>query len=48
MRAESGRTYAKRIHNLFLDNCYHHTALCLNLMRFEGRTDWNVWNLTWR
>jgi len=34
--------YSRRMHNICCDNCHSHVARCLNVMRYNGRTDWNM------
>ena len=34
--------YSRRMHNICCDNCHSHVARCLNAMRYEGRSDWNM------
>ncbi|KAG7171495.1 Transmembrane protein 222-like [Homarus americanus] len=31
-----------RMHNLFCDNCHSHVAMALNLMHYDGSTNWNM------
>ncbi len=38
--------YSKRMHNLCCDNCHSHVAMALELMRYNGRTYWNMFMLT--
>eukprot|EP00088_Acartia_fossae_P011894 TRINITY_DN16061_c1_g1_i1.p1 TRINITY_DN16061_c1_g1~~TRINITY_DN16061_c1_g1_i1.p1 ORF type:complete len:170 (-),score=19.26 TRINITY_DN16061_c1_g1_i1:733-1242(-) len=34
--------YAKRVHNLFCDNCHSHVARALNLMQYDGSSNYNM------
>lgn len=34
--------YSRRMHNICCDNCHSHVARCLNAMRYDGRTNWNM------
>ncbi|KAI6178839.1 LRRcap domain-containing protein [Aphelenchoides besseyi] len=43
--AEASEEYKTHMHNLICDNCHSHTALALNLMRYKGKTNWNMFNL---
>ncbi|KAI6242978.1 hypothetical protein M3Y99_00208500 [Aphelenchoides fujianensis] len=43
--AEASEEYKHHMHNLFCDNCHSHTALALNLMRYNGKTNWNMFTL---
>jgi len=29
-------------HNLCCDNCHSHVAMALNLMHYDGNTNWNM------
>lgn len=40
-------TYAKRMHNIILDNCHSHVAMILNELQYEGRSDWNQISVFW-
>lgn len=31
-----------RVHFLLTDNCHSHVALALELMRYDGRTNWGM------
>jgi hypothetical protein len=42
---EASEEYKKRMHNICCDNCHSHVAMALNLMEYEGRTNWNMINL---
>jgi hypothetical protein len=37
--------YEGRMHNLVCDNCHSHVARCMNEMRYDGSTGWNMVNL---
>ncbi|GAU97956.1 hypothetical protein RvY_09171 [Ramazzottius varieornatus] len=43
--AEASTIYNGRIHNLCCDNCHSHVATALNLMTYDGKTNWNMVNL---
>lgn len=45
--AEGAKIFGKRMHNLFCDNCHSHVATILNLLRYEGRSDWNQFRVCW-
>ena len=34
--------YKKRMHNLCCDNCHSHVAMALNLMEYDGSSNWNM------
>jgi hypothetical protein len=34
---EANKTYSKRMHNLFCDNCHSHVACALNLMEYNSK-----------
>lgn len=34
--------YKTRMHNLCCDNCHSHVAMSLNLMEYNGDTNWNM------
>lgn len=34
--------YSTRMHNLLCDNCHSHVGMALSLMRYEGKTNWNM------
>lgn len=40
-------TYAKRMHNIILDNCHSHVAMILNELQYDGRSDWNQIRVFW-
>lgn len=33
--------YGKKMHNLVTNNCHHHVADVLNLLQYDGRTNWS-------
>lgn len=37
--------YAKRMHNLCMDNCHSHCAYCLNRMNYDGKSDYNMFTV---
>lgn len=37
--------YTKHMHNICCDNCHSHVARCLNDMKFNNVTTWNMINL---
>ncbi|KAH3763855.1 transmembrane protein 222-like [Pelomyxa schiedti] len=43
--------YSHTMHNLITNNCHHHVSRALNLIQFEGRSNWGpvslVWYLAW-
>lgn len=46
--AEGAMIYGKRMHNLVCDNCHSHVATILNMLRYEGRSDWNQLRVCWK
>ncbi|KAI6184357.1 hypothetical protein M3Y97_00587500 [Aphelenchoides bicaudatus] len=44
---EASEEYKAHIHNLICDNCHSHTALALNRMKYNGKSNWNMtgWDL---
>ncbi|KAI0557305.1 transmembrane protein [Gracilaria domingensis] len=45
---DASRTYGKRMHNLVFDNCHSHVATVLNLLEYEGYSNWNQIRVFWR
>eukprot|EP00658_Telonema_sp_P-2_P001901 TRINITY_DN10702_c0_g1_i2.p1 TRINITY_DN10702_c0_g1~~TRINITY_DN10702_c0_g1_i2.p1 ORF type:complete len:144 (-),score=13.90 TRINITY_DN10702_c0_g1_i2:343-774(-) len=39
--------YKKRVHHICLDNCHSHVATALNKMKYQGRSDWNMFDVGW-
>ncbi|XP_063242972.1 transmembrane protein 222 isoform X2 [Bacillus rossius redtenbacheri] len=39
---EASEVYKTRMHNLCCDNCHSHVALALNLMKYNGKANWNM------
>ncbi|MEN2499373.1 MAG: hypothetical protein MHMPM18_003592 [Marteilia pararefringens] len=39
---KSCKDYKDKHHNLFTQNCHHHVAHALNLMQYDGRSDWTM------
>ncbi|KAK7590127.1 hypothetical protein V9T40_001740 [Parthenolecanium corni] len=39
---EASLDYGGRVHNLFLDNCHSHVAKALNVMEYDGKSNWSV------
>mmetsp|Transcript_28291 Transcript_28291/g.28581 ORF Transcript_28291/g.28581 Transcript_28291/m.28581 type:complete len:169 (-) Transcript_28291:49-555(-) len=39
---EGCEVYAKRMHNLFCDNCHSHVAKCLNHMNYDGYSRYDM------
>ncbi|XP_021925961.1 transmembrane protein 222 isoform X2 [Zootermopsis nevadensis] len=39
---EASEEYKTRMHNLCCDNCHSHVAMALNLMHYDGSTNWNM------
>uniref|UniRef100_A0AC34RMX0 Transmembrane protein 222 n=1 Tax=Panagrolaimus sp. JU765 TaxID=591449 RepID=A0AC34RMX0_9BILA len=37
--------YESHCHNICCDNCHSHVAMALNLMKYKGKTSWNMANL---
>lgn len=46
--SEASEIYSQRIHNLFCDNCHSHVAKALDIMNYEGRSNWNMFVLCFR
>eukprot|EP00730_Choanoeca_flexa_P018779 TRINITY_DN9150_c0_g2_i1.p1 TRINITY_DN9150_c0_g2~~TRINITY_DN9150_c0_g2_i1.p1 ORF type:complete len:203 (+),score=15.10 TRINITY_DN9150_c0_g2_i1:122-730(+) len=40
--AAGSQEYMKRMHNLCFDNCHSHVARCLNHMRYNDSSSWNM------
>ncbi|KAJ2938029.1 hypothetical protein O0L34_g14482 [Tuta absoluta] len=40
--AEASEIYKKRMHIICWDNCHSHVATALNLMKYNGRMNWNM------
>ena len=40
--AEASEIYSHRIHNIFCDNCHSHVAKALDIMKYKGKTNWNM------
>lgn len=40
--------YKTRMHNLCCDNCHSHVAMALNMMEYNGSTNWNMVTLAFR
>jgi hypothetical protein len=40
--AAGNQEYAKHMHNLCCDNCHSHVARCLNNMRYNNSSRWNM------
>jgi len=34
--------YSNRMHNLFCDNCHSHVSMALNLMKYNGKCNYNM------
>ncbi|CAN8066648.1 unnamed protein product [Agarophyton chilense] len=45
---DASKTYGKRMHNIFCDNCHSHVAKVLNLLQYEGSSNWNQAYVFWR
>ncbi|XP_023025596.1 transmembrane protein 222-like [Leptinotarsa decemlineata] len=39
---EASEIYKGRMHNLICDNCHSHVATALNLMKYNGSSNWNM------
>lgn len=39
---EASEIYKHRVHNLRCDNCHSHVATALNIMKYDGSTNWNM------
>ena len=37
---EANAEFTKRSHNIVTNNCHHHVAHALNLMKYDGRENW--------
>lgn len=44
---EATSIYAGRTHNLVVDNCHSHVATVLNLLRYDGHSNWNQVRVFW-
>eukprot|EP00922_Rhytidocystis_sp_ex-Travisia-forbesii_P030511 GHVS01045077.1.p2 GENE.GHVS01045077.1~~GHVS01045077.1.p2 ORF type:complete len:115 (+),score=7.99 GHVS01045077.1:197-541(+) len=44
---EASRIFRQRQHNIFCNNCHHHVATALNLMHYQGRSNWNQFSVWW-
>lgn len=42
---DASEEYKEHMHNLFCDNCHSHVALALNLMHYNGSSNWNMFKL---
>ncbi|TMS33211.1 hypothetical protein L596_000975 [Steinernema carpocapsae] len=42
---DASNEYKNHYHNLFCDNCHSHVAYALNRMAYNGRTNYNMFNL---
>lgn len=40
--AEGNAVYRGRMHNLICDNCHSHVARCLDVMKYDGSSSWNM------
>uniref|UniRef100_A0A2C9JXH2 Transmembrane protein 222 n=1 Tax=Biomphalaria glabrata TaxID=6526 RepID=A0A2C9JXH2_BIOGL len=40
--ADASEEYKHRMHNLCCDNCHSHVAMALNLMNYNGSSNWNM------
>lgn len=40
--SDASEEYKGHMHNLCCDNCHSHVALALNLMKYNGSSDWNM------
>ncbi|KAH0482930.1 MAG: uncharacterized protein KVP18_001217 [Porospora cf. gigantea A] len=40
--------FSRRNHNICSNNCHHHVAHALNLMKYQGRQDWGQVDVAWR
>ena len=40
--AKASTIYGTRMHNLFCDNCHSHVATALILMKYSGKSSWNM------
>lgn len=40
--SDASDEYKTRMHNLCCDNCHSHAAMALNLMAYDGKTNWNM------
>eukprot|EP00126_Sphaerothecum_destruens_P013793 Sdes_comp23609_c0_seq1m21807 len=46
--SNASEEYSKKVHSLWFDNCHSHVARCLNLMGYEGRRNWTMYEIAWR
>eukprot|EP00164_Ancoracysta_twista_P008942 GFYU01013083.1.p1 GENE.GFYU01013083.1~~GFYU01013083.1.p1 ORF type:complete len:210 (-),score=28.82 GFYU01013083.1:412-1041(-) len=37
--------FRKRMHNICCNNCHHHTAYCMNMVKYDNRNSWTQWEL---
>lgn len=37
---QASQEYSGKMHNLCVQNCHHHTAAALNIMEYDGRSNW--------
>ena len=44
---KSDETFKERMHNLCFNNCHHHVADILNLLKYEGKTNWTQVSVWW-
>eukprot|EP00922_Rhytidocystis_sp_ex-Travisia-forbesii_P030510 GHVS01045076.1.p1 GENE.GHVS01045076.1~~GHVS01045076.1.p1 ORF type:complete len:144 (+),score=7.49 GHVS01045076.1:252-683(+) len=44
---DASHIFRQRQHNIFCNNCHHHVATALSLMRYQGRSNWNQVNVWW-
>lgn len=39
---KASQEYRNRMHNLCCDNCHSHVAYAMNLMKYDGKSNWNM------
>ena len=45
MKADN--VYKKRMHNICCDNCHSHVARVLNILEYQGRTNYTMIDIWW-
>ncbi|MES1902923.1 MAG: hypothetical protein MHPSP_002181, partial [Paramarteilia canceri] len=38
---QANQFFSQTNHNLFTNNCHHHAAMALNVMKYDNKTNWN-------
>lgn len=46
--SQASDEYKTRMHNLCCDNCHSHVAMALNLMKYDGSVNWNMFKLAFQ